>query len=143
MERQDFNLSCSINLTALELLDNDFEELKTLLDNKDLDYSQFEFELTERVFVNKGLHVKDLLDNLRKTGFTLSIDDFGTGYNSLLSLNEIPFDVLKIDRYFINRLTEKDIQELVRVIIVYAHKIGKTIIAEGVETQRQVAIQKN
>lgn len=140
---KDFNLSCSINLTALELLDNDFfEELKTLLDNKDLDYSQFEFELTERVFVNKGLHVKDLLDNLRKTGFTLSIDDFGTGYNSLLSLNEIPFDVLKIDRYFINRLTEKDIQELVRVIIVYAHKIGKTVIAEGVETQRQVAILK-
>ena len=140
---KNFNLSCAINLTALELLDNDFfEELKTLLDNKNLDYSQFEFELTERVFVNKGLYVRELLDKLRKEGFSLSIDDFGTGYNSLVSLNEIPFDILKIDRYFINRLTEKDIQELVRGIIVYAHQIGKTVIAEGVETQRQVGILK-
>ena len=83
-----------------------------------------------------------LFRSLRKEGCSLSIDDFGTGYNSLLSLNEIPFDILKIDRYFINRLTEKDIQELVRGIIVYAHQIGKTVIAEGVETQRQVGILK-
>lgn len=137
------NLSCAINLTALELLDQDFfEETKTLMDNKKLDSSQFEFELTERVFINKGLYVRELLDNLRESGYGLSIDDFGTGYNSLVSLNEIPFDVLKIDRYFISRLTEKDIQELVRGIIIYAHQIGKTVIAEGVETQKQVTILK-
>lgn len=137
------NLNCAINLTALELLDQDFfEESKKLMDDRNLDYSQFEFELTERVFINKGLHVRELFDNLRESGYSLSIDDFGTGYNSLVSLYEIPFDALKIDRYFINRLTEKNIQELVHTIIVYAHKIGKTVIAEGVETKKQVSILK-
>lgn len=140
---KDIRVNCSINLTAIELLDQDFfENSKLIIQDKGLKNTQFEFELTERVFINKGSYVRDLLEGLRALGFRLSIDDFGTGYNSLVSLSEIPFDILKIDKYFISRITEKETGELVRSIIQYAHEIDKTVVAEGVETQKQFKMLK-
>ncbi|HPU63955.1 MAG TPA: EAL domain-containing protein, partial [Mobilitalea sp.] len=65
-----------------------------------------------------------------------------TGYNSLMSVGEIPFDKLKIDKYFISRLNRTEVAELVKYIIQYAHALGKIVVAEGVETEEQLNILK-
>lgn len=79
---------------------------------------------------------------LKELGYEMSIDDFGTGYNSLMSVSEIPFDILKIDKYFIDRINKTEIAELVKLFIEYAHTLGKTVLAEGVETEEQLNILK-
>lgn len=59
-----------------------------------------------------------------------------------MSVGEIPFDKLKIDKYFIDRIDNIEIAELIRLIIEYVHALGKTVIAEGVETEEQLTILK-
>lgn len=78
------------------------------------------------------------MNYLKGLGYQISIDDFGTGYNSLMSVGEIPFDKLKIDKYFIDRIHKIEIAELIKLFIEYAHTLGKVVIAEGVETEEQL-----
>ena len=69
----------------------------------------------------------------------LSIDDFGTGYSSLSYLHSFPLDTLKIDRSFVNNITEIiDSQEIVKIIMLLAHNLGMSVIAEGIETAVQL-----
>jgi EAL domain-containing protein (putative c-di-GMP-specific phosphodiesterase class I) len=76
----------------------------------------------------------ETLKQLKAIGVRLSIDDFGTGYSSLSYLHRFPFDILKIDRSFVNRMnTDKDSLSIVETIVTLAKKLGKSIVAEGVE----------
>lgn len=68
------------------------------------------------------------------------MDDFGAGFNSLLLLGEIPFDILKIGKYFIDRIERIEIKNIVKTVISYAHELDKIVIAEGVETEEQLTI---
>jgi EAL domain-containing protein (putative c-di-GMP-specific phosphodiesterase class I) len=78
---------------------------------------------------------------VEKLGIKLSMDDFGTGYSSLSYLREYDFDVLKIDKSFIQGITiSKADCQLVKTIIVMAHSLDMTVVAEGVETQPQLAL---
>ena len=82
----------------------------------------------------------EILLTLKKMGVQLSVDDFGTGYSSLGYLYRFPMDVLKIDRSFISRVdTDGEKLELVRTIITLAWNLGMDVIAEGVETTKQLA----
>ncbi|NLP33532.1 MAG: EAL domain-containing protein, partial [Oligella ureolytica] len=65
------------------------------------------------------------------------------GYNSLLSVGEIPFDKLKIDKYFTHQIDRREIAELVKHFIEYAHTFNKTVVAEGVETEEQLNVLKS
>jgi EAL domain-containing protein (putative c-di-GMP-specific phosphodiesterase class I) len=77
---------------------------------------------------------------LKALGVRLSIDDFGTGYSSLSRLPCFPVDALKIDRVFIsNMTTDRDSHEIVRLIIMLAHSVGLKVVAEGTETEEQIA----
>jgi diguanylate cyclase len=74
-------------------------------------------------------------------GVRIAIDDFGTGYSSMSALCELPTDVIKIDRSFVNRLAEeRTSRSVVEAIISMAHALGKITVAEGVETNEQVQI---
>jgi EAL domain-containing protein (putative c-di-GMP-specific phosphodiesterase class I) len=80
----------------------------------------------------------EVLGSLRRLGISLLMDDFGTGYSSLNYLHSFPFDVLKIDRSFVGRMTDGDQPlQIVRTIIELARVLGMDVVAEGIETCEQ------
>ena len=97
-----------------------------------------ELEVTESVVMHDVKSVVARLDRLRKAGVRIAIDDFGTGYSSLSYLQDLPLDVLKIDRTFINRLCETSGQNsLINTILLLATGLGLETVAEGVELPQQ------
>jgi len=136
-------INFSMNFTGNELIDTEFIEWgsKTIEDFK-IPKSRLEFELTERVVSNKNDKLIKRLHEFRAKGYKISIDDFGTGINSLMRMVEIPYDQLKIDKYFIDHLNRIEIRELLKVIIDYAHEFKKSVVAEGVETAEQLKVLK-
>jgi diguanylate cyclase (GGDEF)-like protein len=97
-----------------------------------------ELEITESVLLNDTDTVVAMLDELKALGVRISIDDFGTGYSSMAYLERLPFDTLKIDISFIRKIGE-DGQggTIAATILAMAHSLGKSVVAEGVQTQAQ------
>ncbi len=97
-----------------------------------------ELEITEGVLLSGHGHVNDVLTSITDLGIKMAMDDFGTGYSSLSYLRTYPFDVLKIDRSFINEMTTsiKD-KSLINAVISMSHALGLKVVAEGIETQQQ------
>ncbi len=94
--------------------------------------------MTESVFARDSERALVVLNDLKTLGLKLALDDFGTGYSSLSYLLQFPVDIVKIDRVFVGRLGHDDANEvIVSSIIELAHKLGMTVVAEGVETQLQ------
>lgn len=97
-----------------------------------------ELEITESVFYDNQRELFDVLINLKKEGYILEMDDFGSGYSSLNMLKNSPFDVLKIDRGFLNETMVTDRgKKIILHTIAMSNDIGMGIIAEGVETRNQ------
>ncbi|HAE43428.1 MAG TPA: hypothetical protein DCG34_11030 [Clostridiales bacterium] len=136
-------IKCAINASAKELMDYDFVNWgHETITNKNVSKSDIEIEITERAISYNDKKMIRTMHYLKESGYQISIDDFGTGYNSLMSLGEIPFDILKIDKYFIDRVDRNEIKELIRYLIEYTHSLRKKVIAEGVETEAQLNILK-
>ncbi|WDD97022.1 EAL domain-containing protein [Thalassomonas actiniarum] len=103
-----------------------------------------ELEITEGVLMSGHSYIKKTLSALSVLGIYLSMDDFGTGYSSLNYLRQYPFDVLKIDRSFVQGITtESTDRKLVNAAIAMAHGLNLTVVAEGVETQEQLHLLKS
>jgi len=126
----------SVNISAHQLRQGSFLDLvKGALDQAGVDPCFLEIEITESVFMEgPGL---EALQELRKMGISVAIDDFGTGFSSLSYLNRTPANVLKIDRSFIREI-EGGGAGMVSAIIAMAHELGCSVVAEGVETKRQL-----
>ena len=102
-----------------------------------------ELELTESSLMSGHEDVIFQLQHLRKHDVRVAIDDFGTGYSSLAYLKRFPLDVLKIDRSFVEHIGHrKDDREIVTAIIQMGHTLGFRVVAEGVETDEQLAYLK-
>ena len=86
----------------------------------------------------------EMLNNLKSLGVQLSIDDFGTGYSSLSYLHRLPFDTLKIDRSFVTEVGERgENAEILQTILSLAKNLKMLTIAEGIETESQLAVLQN
>ncbi|GAA0681221.1 hypothetical protein GCM10009104_02210 [Marinobacterium maritimum] len=97
-----------------------------------------ELELTEGALMSPGLEAVDMLNALRALGVSLAIDDFGTGYSSLAYLKRFPLNLLKIDKSFTDDLLASDeALAIVETIIMLGHKLGLSVLAEGVEVEAQ------
>jgi diguanylate cyclase (GGDEF)-like protein len=108
-----------------------------------LDPRRLELEITETVLLQNSEATLTLLHQLRALGIHIALDDFGTGYSSLSYLRSFPFDKIKIDRSFIRDVdTNKDSAVIVGAIVDLARGLGMTTVAEGVETQRQLATSR-
>ena len=96
-------------------------------------------ELTEDILMSRLEGALPFLSELRRMGVTLAIDDFGTGYSSLSHLSTLPIDCLKIDRSFVTRLEAGSNETaVVRSIVLLGSSLGKTVVAEGIETAAQL-----
>jgi diguanylate cyclase (GGDEF)-like protein/PAS domain S-box-containing protein len=134
----------SVNLSAIQFRNRSLVDgLRILLEETGLPPELFELELTESFIMRGSEAVIETLQNLKKLGINLSIDDFGTGYSSLSYLKRFPIDTLKIDQAFVRDITHDESDDaIVKAIISMAHSLKMTVIAEGVETQEQVAFLK-
>jgi EAL domain-containing protein (putative c-di-GMP-specific phosphodiesterase class I) len=114
------------------------DHVEALLMRSSIPSGQLGLEMTETSLVSDAPTALDVLSHLRKLGVSLLMDDFGTGYSSLQHLHSFPFDVLKIDRSFVNRMTEgQQPQQIVRTILDLARVMGMDAVAEGIETRAQ------
>lgn len=137
------NINYSVNTSVYELIHDKYTLwANDIITAKNASRSDIEIEITERAIAYNDRRLIEKMHYLKRLGYKLSIDDFGTGYNSLMSVGEIPFDKLKIDKYFIDRIGKTKMAELIRLFVEYAHSLGKTVIAEGVETVEQLNILK-
>ena len=134
----------AVNLSARQLLDPDLPAMvKRVLDETALASSLLELEVTETVAMQNADAVP-LLQELRDMGIGTSLDDFGTGHSSLDRLRQLPVDQLKIDRSFISDAGESsDGPAIVRGIIALGHAMGLSVVAEGVETEAQLAMLRD
>ncbi len=132
------NISAKL-LTNLELPD----ELLAIAQQYHLKPEHICIEVTESAAVENVTSSMDILMRLRIKGFNISIDDFGTGFSTLIELQRMPCNELKIDKSFITQL-HKDTPEfiIVKSIINLGHEFGLTMVAEGVETQVVLEILK-
>ncbi|MBA4502370.1 EAL domain-containing protein [Marinobacterium marinum] len=113
-------------------------EVESVLQQTCIDPAQLELELTESGLMSPGLEAVEMLASLRALGVSLAIDDFGTGYSSLAYLKRFPLNLLKIDKSFTDDLlTGESAQAIVEMIIMLGHKLGLSVLAEGVESEAQ------
>lgn len=135
----------AVNISALHFELGDLvADVKAALDESGLNPASLELEITETVNVGLREHIPEVLSQLRRMGVTIAIDDFGTGYSSLAYLDKLPFDLLKIDKTFIDGLTAVGGDYgVVPGIIGIARSMGKMVLAEGIEDEVQAEILKS
>ena len=128
-----------VNLSARQFAREGLaDHVEQLLLQSGISSRQLGLEMTESSLVPDTGTALEVLGSLRRLGVSLSMDDFGTGYSSLHHLHSLPFDVLKIDRSFVARMTEGDqALQIVRTIVELARVMGMDVVAEGIETREQ------
>jgi len=134
-------LRIAVNISARHFQQKNFpERLVEILGETRLDPMCLELELTETSIMENTEAAAKLLGQVRQLGVTVAIDDFGTGYSSLSYLKHLPIDTVKLDRSFVmGATTDPDDAALVMAIVTLAHNLRLRVIAEGVETDEQVA----
>lgn len=134
------HLTMSVNISMLQLLQTDFNELVLdTLQSSGLEPGYLELEITESVLVESYDHVSAKLNELREKNIKIALDDFGTGYSSLSYLTHLPISTLKIDKSFIDLIpTETNQAALVEQIIMIGKRMNMCVIAEGVERKEQL-----
>ena len=129
----------SINVSARQLRDEDFaNHVRESLQRHGIHPGFLQLEVTETTVAQNRDTAIDILSSLREHGVRIAIDDFGTGYSSLSYLQNLPFDVIKIDKSFVDLVgAGLPSDNICRTIIKMAHELGKSSIAEGVESRNQ------
>jgi EAL domain-containing protein (putative c-di-GMP-specific phosphodiesterase class I) len=137
-------LRVAVNLSPFQFYREDLAQtVKDALAESGLAPQLLELELTESMMMNDIEHAVCILRDLKSIGVHLSIDDFGTGYSSLSYLKRFPIDLLKIDQSFVRDISiDPDDEAIVLSIISLAHSLRLKVIAEGVETEAQLAYLK-
>ncbi|HEX7167294.1 MAG TPA: bifunctional diguanylate cyclase/phosphodiesterase [Acidimicrobiales bacterium] len=131
----------SVNVATRQLLQPGLvQSVRAALNRSNLGADRLVLEITEGALLNDPRACSSLLHQLRALGVRLAIDDFGTGYSSLSRLRSFAVDKLKIDRSFIQEITHAhDRAPIVAAVMAMAHSLGLTAVAEGVETEDQLA----
>lgn len=132
----------AVNLSPSQFRDPGLiQDIENILKKVNISTRYLELEITEGVLMSGYNYIDKALTSLSNMGITIAMDDFGTGYSSLSYLRRYPFNVLKIDRSFIDDITiDPADSELINATIVMAHALSIKVVAEGVETQEQLEL---
>jgi diguanylate cyclase (GGDEF)-like protein len=134
-------IALAVNLSSRQFAQTDLlTYIARLLDENSCGVNNLELEITESVLIQNPQQASQKLSELKKLGIEIAIDDFGTGYSSLSYLRQFPFDILKIDRHFVRNLSnDKTNAAIVKAIIQIARSLNLKVVAEGVETEAELA----
>jgi diguanylate cyclase (GGDEF)-like protein len=134
-------LSMNVNLSVKQLADpNLVDEVKKVLEETSIEPELLKLELTESSLMTEIESARSVLSELRAMRVGLKLDDFGTGYSSLSYLRTLQFESLKIDRSFISKIsTDRETHAIVGTIVDLAHTLNMDVVAEGIETEDQLA----
>jgi diguanylate cyclase (GGDEF)-like protein/PAS domain S-box-containing protein len=131
----------AVNISAMEFRDDNFlEGIFDILRETNLEPTSLELELTESVLMKHAGAAESTLKMLRERGVQLAVDDFGTGYSSLSYLRKFPINALKIDQSFVRQISHApDETTIVTAVISMGRSLNLRVVAEGVETQEELA----
>jgi len=129
----------SINLSARQFRGGGLPAIfRRAIEATAVDAADLEVEITETMLMENIRETRSVLEQLKDLGISIAIDDFGVGYSSLGYLKDLPIDVLKVDRSFVQRVeTQREDAEIVAAIIAMAHKLHMQVVAEGIESELQ------
>ena len=128
----------AVNLSPAQLRFSDvLADVQSALAISGLPADRLEVELTEGTFVERLAETQSLMKDLQRGGVRVSLDDFGTGYSALSYLTTLPLDKIKIDQSFVRQIGQQADDALLHAIIDLCRRLGKTTLAEGVETEAQ------
>lgn len=136
-------IKMAVNFSPKQFLQKDLiETIERILNETEVSPKMLEIEITESVILENESIITKTLNQIRKMGISISIDDFGTGYSSLNYLRRYQFNTLKIDKSFIQDLSNRSSgsSSLVETIISLGRSLNMTVVAEGVETEEQLNI---
>lgn len=144
-EKYGFTLPVSVNVSRADVFDPTLvERLAELVESNGLDYGSIKLEVTETAYADDANQVLEVIRRLRERGFEIEMDDFGSGYSSLNMLSDMPVDVLKMDMKFIRNIENSETdRKLVTLILDIAKFLDVSVVAEGVETEGQLAILRS
>lgn len=135
----DHPVYVSINLSAQQIIKEDIFKIMTDVCNAEgVDPKSIVLEITETTIMDKSIQSATKLIKLREKSFNIAIDDFGTGFSSLNYIKDLPINMIKIDKSFIDDINNSQDSAIVKKIIELAKAVNLSIIAEGVETREQL-----
>lgn len=141
-EDNGIDISIAVNISTAQFERPDLSDIVVeVLDETGANASNLELELTESMAMQNPEIALSHINRLKKLGVRFAIDDFGTGYSNLSQLSRLPFDVFKIDRSFVDKLTNREDEHgriIVRTILGMANSLNYETVAEGVETISQL-----
>jgi len=131
-----------VNLSGYKFVDQDIvQSIQDALRTFRIDASRLDIEITENVLMQNTDETVSILNQIKALGVTMSLDDFGIGYSSLSYLTTFSFDAIKIDRSFVMDCThQQDNFVIIKTIIAMGHSLEKRVVAEGVETEKHLAL---
>ena len=144
-EKFGVTVPVSVNLSRVDIFDPELENtLERLVQENGLEHRSLKLEVTESAYTDNAEQLISVVERLRKRGFEIEMDDFGAGYSSLNMLSTMPIDVLKMDIKFVRNIerSEKDFH-LVQLVLDIARYLQVPVVAEGVETERQVKMLRD
>lgn len=135
----------NVNISVIQLLQPDFvAKVKQVLDRVKINPKNVTLEVTESLAINDMERMKKVLNSLKSLGVCVALDDFGTGYSSLNHIREMPIDIIKIDRCFIEPLSEDEFAgAFVKMVSELARTMGMKVCVEGVEDRKQLEVLKD
>jgi diguanylate cyclase (GGDEF)-like protein/PAS domain S-box-containing protein len=143
--QQHHGMYMSINVSGRQLLGSDFPAaVNEVLARTGLLPARLVLEVTESVLMDDLRPIRLAFDRLRAAGVRVAVDDFGTGYSSLARLQDLPVDIIKLDRAFVTGLDERrQGSRMARAILQLSEAIGADIVAEGIETEQEAAVLRD
>jgi len=139
------NLTIAINISGKQFSQSNLIlQIQRILQRTGINPKGLKIEITESVVMDNAESATKVLSHLRELGMQLSVDDFGTGYSSLSYLHRFPINTLKIDKSFVTNMgVSGENCEIVKTIVTLAHSLGLDVVAEGIETDEQLAQLKD
>lgn len=132
----------SINISAIQFMNENFvKDVIAIIEKYDIDSNRLIFEITESVFMESYEKILSIIKILSDKGIKFALDDFGTGFSSLSYVLNLPIDIIKIDKSFIQKIEKDDkSRDITNLIVSMCKKLNLEVIVEGVETREQLDI---